>query len=215
MRPDESQLTVWLIDPISYSGMAYSDVGQIAGLSELGVRCLLVGSDEWMLAPDLVPRIVGFRGTAGRGSRVRKGIRYILSMARLVRRIRREHPDIVHWQMTELPLVDALAMLAIRLFRIPQAYTAHELVPWSAAPHHRLLFSRIYGLVDATVVHNEDQRDELIRRFHVAPAKVHVVPLGDYALFATPQLAQAQARAGLGVPLDAPVALFFGTIRPS
>lgn len=215
MTVTRSPQTIWLVDPISYTGMAYSDVGQMVALQELGARPLLVGSDSWMLEPNIVPRIVGFRGTTGASSRLRRGVRYVLSLAHLIIRIQRERPDIVHWQMTELPIADALAMLAIRILRIPQVYTAHELLPWSAAPHHRLLFARLYGLVDAVIVHNDDQEAELVRRFNVSPGKVHVVPLGDYALFAAPDLPQHLARGQLELPVDAPIALFFGTIRPS
>lgn len=215
MTSSESSPTIWIVDPISYSGMAYSDVGQIVALQELGARPLLVGSDSWMLEPEIVPRIAVFRGTHGTRSRLRKGAAYVGSLARLLIRIRRSRPSVVHWQFTELPVADVLAMLAIRVLGIPQVYTAHELLPWTASPHHRWLFSRLYGLIDAVVVHNEDQQAEIIRRFHVSTSKVHVAPLGDYALFATPQLPQSQARARLGLSADPPVALFFGTIRPS
>lgn len=215
MSSSQSSPTIWIIDPISYTGMAYSDVGQMVALQDLGAKPLLVGSDSWMLAPEIVPRIAVFRGTHGPRSRLRKGAAYVVSLARLLMRIRRSRPDVVHWQFTELPIADVLTMLAIRGLGIPQVYTAHELLPWSARRHHRWLFSRLYGVVDATVVHNEDQRAEIIRRFSVDSAKVHVAPLGDYALFATPELPQAQARAQLGLSVDAPIALFFGTIRPS
>lgn len=206
---------VWIVDPISYSGMAYTDVGQIVALKELGARPLLVGSDSWMLEPEIVPRMVVFQGTHGNGSRLLRGARYVGSLVRLLFRIRRFRPDVVHWQFTELPVADALAMLAIRTLGIPQVYTAHELLPWTASPHHRRLFSRLYRLVDAVIVHNQNQRAEIIRRFPVDPSKVHVAPLGDYALFATPRLPQPEARARLGLSDDPPVALFFGTIRPS
>lgn len=215
MITSESSPTVWIVDPISYSGMAYVDVAQIVALQELGARPLLVGSDSWMLAPEIVPRIAVFRGTHGTRSRLRKGAAYVGSLARLLIRIRRSRPDVVHWQFTELPVADVLTMLAIRVLGIPQVYTAHELLPWTARPHHRWLFSRLYGLVDAIIVHNEDQWSEIVRRFPVRPSKVHVAPHGDYALFATPQLSQSKARARLGLSEDPPVALFFGTIRPS
>jgi glycosyltransferase involved in cell wall biosynthesis len=208
-------LRVWLVDPISYSGMAYSDVGQILALQELGARPTLVGSDSWMLPPDVVPRMAIFRGTHGGQSRHRRGARYVASLVRLLRRSRSLRPDIIHWQFTELPVGDVIAMFVIRLLGIPQAYTAHELLPWDASPHHRWVFARLYGLVDAIFVHNEQQKAALIRRFHVDPPKVHVAPLGDYSRFASPELAQSEARARLGALRDVPVALFFGSIRPS
>jgi len=75
MSSSEYSPRVWLVDPISYSGMAYSDVGQIVALQELGARPLLVGSDSWMLEPKIVPRIAVFRGTYGTTSRLRRGAR--------------------------------------------------------------------------------------------------------------------------------------------
>jgi glycosyltransferase involved in cell wall biosynthesis len=94
-------------------------------------------------------------------------------------------------------------------------YTAHELLPWTARAHHRRVFALLYRVVDAVIVHSEEQRAELLRRFPVRAASIHVAPLGDYALFATPQLPQADARARLDLDHDVPVALFFGTIRPA
>jgi glycosyltransferase involved in cell wall biosynthesis len=134
-------------------------------------------------------------------------------LVRLVRKVRRARPDIVHWQYTELPFADVVTMLAIRLLGVRQVYTAHELLPWKVRAHHRWLFSRLYRIVDAIVVHNDDQEADLVRTFGVDPAKVYIAPLGDYALFATPALPQAEARRKLDVPLEAPIALFFGSIR--
>lgn len=212
---DRSSPTVWIVDPISYSGMAYSDVGQAVALRDLGARPLLISSDSWMLEPEIVPRLTLFRGAHGSRSRLRKGIRYVLSLVRMLIRINRSRPDVIHWQFSELPVADVLTMLAIRMMGIPQAYTAHELLPWTAGRHHHWIFSRLYRAVDAIVVHNEDQQREIIRRFGLPPAKVHVAMLGDYSLFATPQLPQSEARDKIRLAADAPVALFFGTIRPS
>jgi glycosyltransferase involved in cell wall biosynthesis len=208
-------MRVWIVDPISYSGLAYSDSGLILALRQLGLDAILVGSDSWMLDPALIPRVALFRGTHGTQSRIRRGSRYLRSLLSLVMRSRRLRPDVVHWQFTELPIADLVAMFAIRALGIPQAYTAHELLPWNAGWHHRWLFNKLYRLVDAVVVHNEQQRAEIIRRFHVQPSKVHVAALGDYSLFATPRLPQADARARLGLLEHAPIALFFGSIRPS
>jgi glycosyltransferase involved in cell wall biosynthesis len=138
-----------------------------------------------------------------------------VSLASLVLQVARRRPDIVHWQFTELPVADAMAMAAIRLARVPQLLTAHELLPWNAGRHHHRLFRLLYRIVDVVVVHNDDQRAELERRFGVDPSRIRVAPLGDYAAFAAPDLAQDDARAALAIPASQPVALFFGALRPS
>lgn len=206
---------LWLIDPISYSGMAYSDAGQIIALAALGQDVVLLGSDSWMLGEIGVRRITIFRGTYGDRSRWRRGLAYVLSLARLIRRSAALRPLLVHWQYSELPIGDWLTMLVLRLRGVRQVYTAHELVPWSARRHHRWLFGRIYRTVDAIVVHNDDQYGQLTRSFQVASSKVRIAPLGDYSLFADLTLSQADARARLGLAADRPIALFFGAIRPA
>ena len=196
--------------------MSYSDAGQVAALRELGVDAILFGSDEWMLGSlTTIPRVAVFRGTHAEGSRVRRGVAYLVSLARLVRLVRRHRPDVIHWQYLELPGADLLAMIAIRALGVAQVYTAHELLPWTARPYSRVIMRAIYRVVDSVVVHRADQRLALIQRFSVAPVKVGVVGLGDYSGFADANLPQADARSRLGIPGGAPVALFFGAIRPS
>jgi glycosyltransferase involved in cell wall biosynthesis len=214
LHPNTS-MRVWLVDPISYSGMAYSDVGQIVALNELGVHAVLLGSDSWMLEPNLIRRVGLFRGAHGPRSRIRKGARYIYSLGRLLFQAARGRPDIIHWQFTELPVADTIAMLAIRILRIRQVYTAHELLPWSSSWHHKWIFGRLYRIVDRVIVHNDDQRAELVGRFGIDSSAIRVAPLGDYVLFAEPDMQQSSARSALGVAHERPVALFFGTIRPS
>lgn len=215
MTSTDAAPTIWLVDPIAYSGMAYSDVGQIEALQRLGATPLLVGSDGWMLEPAIVPRLTVFKGTHGDRSQTAKGLAYAVSLARLVRLTWARRPDVIHWQYSQLPLAETVAMLAIRALGTRQVYTAHELVPWTTRRHHRWLFSRIYRMMDAVVVHNDQQRFDLLRGFDVEPSKVLVAPLGDYALFATPDLPQAAARDRLALDVSTPVALFFGAIRQS
>jgi len=215
MEPTQREPLVWLVDPISYTGMAYSDVGQVDALRRLGVDALVAGSEAWILDPKIVPRLAIFRGTHGDRSRIRKGAAYMTSLVRLFRRVMAGRPDIVHWQYLELPVADALVMYAMRRLGIRQVYTAHELLPWSARVHHRWVFRRLYANLDGIVVHNADQFAQIVARFGVDEAKVFLAPLGDYALFAEPELAQSAARVRIGIEPDVPVALFFGAIRPS
>jgi D-inositol-3-phosphate glycosyltransferase len=207
-------LRLWLIDPISYSGMAYSDVGQICALASLGQESILMGSDGWMLGEGLIRRIAVFRGTSGNRPRWRKGLAYVRSVVRLVWNAAQSRPNVVHWQYTELPIADYVAMLAMRRLGIKQVYTAHELLPWQSRSYHRAVFAAIYRAVDAVVVHNPEQLDAIVSTFSVPAANVTIAPLGDYASFADPGLAQVDARRELGLALDRPVALFFGAIRP-
>jgi D-inositol-3-phosphate glycosyltransferase len=208
-------LTVWVVDPISYTGMVYTDVASIQALEAAGATAVLVGSDRWILGREMVLRRAVFRGTSGPGHRIKRGFAYVVSAVRLVRSVHRARPDVVHWQYTELPVVDLAAAALIRFIGVPQVYTAHEVLPWSASRHHRTVFRAFFLVLSAIVVHDSDRGQILRDRFGVPEERIHVIALGDYAPFATPKLDQREARARLGLPPDVPIALFFGAIRPS
>lgn len=210
-------MTVWLVDPISYTGMAYYDAALADGLTRLGARVTVVGSDRWML-PGLNRtwhiRSV-FRGTSGAHVRATKGLQYLRALLRLVLQARRLRPDIIHWQYLELPLLDVATIWVLRRLGIRLVYTAHELMPWNARPYHRQVLAAIYRIVDLVVVHAAAEAQELDDVWHVPVSRIAVTGHGDYAMFATPGAPQAEARARLNLTPERPIALFFGSLRRS
>jgi glycosyltransferase involved in cell wall biosynthesis len=209
------EMRIWLVDPIGYTGMAYYDWALASGLREEAVDVSVITSDAWMLNRRMPRfRIRHWFTQTHRGSRVVKGIHYLKSLTRFTLSALRERPDVIHWQYLELPIADLLAMYWIRLLGIPQFYTAHEMLPWNASGSAPSIFGRIYRLMDGVFVHHEQDRVELRRDHRVDPGRVFVIGHGAYKAFATPELSQEEARRRLGLPSDAPIALFFGSIRP-
>lgn len=208
---------VWIIDPIDYTGLAYFDSALGSALCTLGTDVTLVGTDASLVRDrnHLLSHVECFRGTHGRRHFLRKGTAYLLSLARLLERARREKPDIVHWYYLEFAPADHLAQLALRALGIPQVYTAHEILPWNVKPYDRRLYRRIFAAMDAILVHNEDDGEELAANYGVDPPRIATIPLGNCESFAKPEMPQAVARAALGLPPQVPIALFFGSIRPS
>jgi glycosyltransferase involved in cell wall biosynthesis len=208
----------WIIDPISYSGLAYYDLGLVSGLAANGVSAELIGSDQWLLAQredSLPPFRPVFRGTAT-GGLARRGFNYLRSLVRLLALAIRDRPAIAHWQYIQLLPADLLAVLALRALGIPVVYTAHEVIPWRIHGSLALKLLRfLYLGVDRIVVHNPADRLELADRFAIDPDKIRVLQHGDFSLVAAPHLDQRVARARLGLPSDRPIALFFGTLRAS
>ncbi|GIW19968.1 MAG: hypothetical protein KatS3mg065_0264 [Chloroflexota bacterium] len=208
----------WIIDPISYSGLAYYDVGLVAGLLANGVRAELLGSDRWLLSSrhDLaVPLRPVFRCTSA-GGRVRRGVNYLRSLLALLAMALRERPAIAHWQYLQLLPADLLTVLVLRALSIPTVYTAHETVPWRVrSPVARILLGILYRSVDRIIVHNESDRFELAGAFGIDPKKIVVIRHGDFSLIAAPDMDQQEARAKLGLPNHSALALFFGTLRSS
>lgn len=215
-KVDQRALSVWLVDPIGYTGLAYYDVGLANGLVRLGVDVTIVTSEAWLLDRfTTTARVVKiFRGTHS-GARFFKGLRYLASLVRLLIAVVAHRPDILHWQYHEVPILEALTIAVLRILGVSQVYTAHELLPWNPAPWDRRVFRLTYRMVNRVMVHREDEANVLASEFGVARHRVVVVGHGAYEDFATPEMDREAARANLDLPASAPIALFFGSIRPS
>jgi D-inositol-3-phosphate glycosyltransferase len=207
-------IVAWIVDPISHSGMAYYDAGLADALAAAGVRVTIAGSDHWLL-PDFraVTVLPLFRGTHGSGPRLLRGIHYVQSVARVVARLRRDRVPIAHWQYIEIAAVDLGAFMILRATGVRVVLTLHETTPWDAGKVGRVLARLLARAASAVIVHHPEDLAEL-DRMGVSRSRVSVIQHGDYALFARPDLTQSEARTRLGLG-HGPLALFFGSIRPS
>ena len=210
-------MKVWLVDPISYSGMAYYDYGLIKALSALDVRATLIGSDRWLLRGQFeVERYRPvFRGTSGAAPRWVRGARYLTAAFSLIRSAMQERPEVVHWQYLQIAAVDLLVLRILRGLGVAVIFTSHEVVPWRASRMTEWLVRRVYQTVDRVIVHNDDDVLVLSADYGVSTDRISVIPHGDYGDVATPDASQAEARARLRLPANAPIALLFGSLRPS
>lgn len=139
------------------------------------------------------------------------GLLHAAAIAPLVALARRS--DIVHLQGDgEWPPLFAATMRALRLTRRPLVWTPHNTFARGAA--HAGAWAAMYGAADRVVVHAradvpavpDEVRDRTV-----------VIPHGEYGgLARTGGTAPdpAGARAALGLPAEAPVALLFGHLRP-
>lgn len=210
-----SAVRAWIVDPISYSGMAYSDLGLAGALRERGVDALLVGSDRPLLSSPDVPVLPLFVGSHPGSPRWRRGFAHGRSLIRLMVAAMRARPDIVHWEYLQVPPLDLLSIAALGLFRIPVVFTAHEADPWATGRIRRATRRLVYSASRAVVVHNPETKSTLIAAYGVPAAKISVIELGDYRRFADPAMDRRGARARLALPDQAPIALFFGSLRPA
>ncbi|HEX2660596.1 MAG TPA: glycosyltransferase, partial [Polyangia bacterium] len=115
--------------------------------------------------------------------RLLKGFAHALGLARLVARVIKRPPDVVHFQWTVVPPLDAVAMVLIRIWS-PVVLTVHDTVPFNGETPsvlQRLLWDLPCTLADRIIVHTHAGRDELRRR-GVDVAKVLVIPHGPLRL---------------------------------
>jgi glycosyltransferase involved in cell wall biosynthesis len=134
-----------------------------------------------------------------------KAAGHALGLARLVRRARSRHPDIVHWQWAPQPALDLRALRAAGHAAGATIFTAHDVLPRrsrDAAP----LWAELYASCDRVIVHGAASRDRLLVEVGgVTPERVAVIP---HALL------HNGGGAGTQPEVAEPRILFFGLIRP-
>jgi glycosyltransferase involved in cell wall biosynthesis len=147
--------------------------------------------------------------------RVLRAASYLEGHLRLLAIARKERPDIVHIQWSRLPRLDLWLIRNLKSLGIPIVHTVHDVVPLFDRGAVRRL-EPVYAAVDAIMVHASANREAFLKTYPaVNPDRVHVLPFVVQGNAVVPDGAdQASARAILGFPADAPVALFFGSIKP-
>ncbi len=205
----------------SFFGLLY-DVQFSAALAAAGADVTLVGRP---LRPYEEVTSAGFRmlplfyGFAERlPSRLRpvakatKGLEHARGMAALEALVRRERPDVVHFQWIVLPVLDRLFLP--RLARhVPLVLTVHNSVPWHGTSTSSLMIrghdEALKGF-DRYVPHTENIRDHLLSQ-GIPADRIDLLPHPAVRLPRVPEAAARAAARGPGAPFEI---LFFGSIKP-
>jgi glycosyltransferase involved in cell wall biosynthesis len=145
--------------------------------------------------------------------RVLRGIGYPAELAAFVAWAVRDRPAVVHWQWALAPPADACAVRVLRRSGVTVVYTAHNVLPHESRPWHAPFYRHLYRHVGHIIVHSEATRRRLVAWAGIRPEHVWVVPMPAEPAPDPPRDRRA-ARARLGLPVDAPLVLFFGHVRP-
>jgi glycosyltransferase involved in cell wall biosynthesis len=144
-----------------------------------------------------------------------RGIEYPLDWAAALRRVRLLRPDVVHVQWAMLPPVDALTFQAIRRLGPRLVYTVHDIEPHYGRWRRLLLSQRpLFQASDDLLVYTERMKLNLCASAGLSPSKVHVVGTGNQVEWSGAALERQVARSQLELPGEAPLLLFFGSIKP-
>jgi glycosyltransferase involved in cell wall biosynthesis len=164
-------------------------------------------------------------GISGRASSWLRDQEYEVGWRRTLALARRLRPDIAHVQWLSRPERDVRWLTRLRDLGIPVIFTAHNILPHDAATAARAVWRRVYGAMDAVIVHYPGAVDEL-RALDVAPERIVVIPHGNYLPIvellggsgavdvSIGREARRRARERLGLGHNSPVALCFGLMRP-
>jgi glycosyltransferase involved in cell wall biosynthesis len=140
-----------------------------------------------------------------------KGLAHALGLAKLVWRVARDRPDVVHFQWVVVPPLDTLAIWVIRAFA-PVVLTVHDTVPFNGQRMSGLQtwgFELPMRLSNRVIVHTRAGREALLAR-KVPDEKLAIVPHGPLSLPVPP----GRPRITRGGQDDRYTFVVFGEIKP-
>lgn len=120
------------------------------------------------------------------------------------------------WTSFWAPVWLTFALLNRLFLRVPLVMICHNVLPHDARAWTRWISWVVLRQADHFIVQTEQEAQRL-RALLARSGKrldVQIVPHPAYRMFADQQQSQSAARRSLGLPLDAPVLLFFGIVRP-
>ena len=210
-------MRVLYVEPVGgHRGMHYYDFGLCAALHAQGVDISLVTCDETPTDTGSAFQVEHtFEGVFGSRPRWVRGLHYLRAMVRVLASALSDRPDIVHTHFFLVPPVDWMFAAACRALGIGTVCTVHDVVPYDASAESLRFIGRLYGIMDRLIVHTKASSDELQQEFGVHPARVAIVGLGVPTNFTDDHLvANADAKARLGLPTDTSTVLLFGQVKP-
>jgi glycosyltransferase involved in cell wall biosynthesis len=203
---------VQLVDPSAFTPPY--DRALAAALARAGIEVELLTS-RFLYGP--VPEPEGYRvrecfyrrsadrGLTAPGRRAFKLAEHLGDMVRLRREAK---ADLVHYQWLTVPSLDRMLLPPQR----PRVMTAHYVLP--PQPNRRQIATarRVFGAMDAVIVHSEHGAARLRDEVGLDPACVHVIPHGAFDYLT--RLPQERPLPPELEGAEGPVILFFGLLRP-
>ncbi|MBN2472687.1 MAG: glycosyltransferase [Anaerolineae bacterium] len=218
-------LDVWLLDPAQITPYYNRALGEALAAAGCTVRYI---TTPCLYDPGLPPprhvtqdhhyfRVLNHRALL-RLPALRRALRaasYPLGHARLLARLRHHRPDIVHLQWSRLPRLDLPFIRALKRAGLPVVHTIHDTNPLYAYDSEASPLGAVYAAADALILHAEANRADFLTRYPaVLPEKTHIIPhisIHNHAI--PPDASRAAARKRLGLPAEAPVIGFFGSVK--
>lgn len=144
-----------------------------------------------------------------------KGIEHFWGMRKLVYRLRKWSPDIIHFEWLPLPLIDYWFLPYLRKIA-PLVLTVHNTDPFHGNPSSKIQLIGLYNALhkfDHYIVHTKFSFNELIRNTHVPESKISIVPHGIFDYYKNIRN-ETQKQDIVRKTNPNKIILFFGLIKP-
>ena len=108
-----------------------------------------------------------------------KAVSYVWSYLRLLFLFIVHKPKLVHVHWFRMQHFDLYYFkVAKKLFGFKLLYTAHNILPLNTGDDYFPVFSKIYGICDAVIVHSNDTKAQLAKKFALPEGKISVIHHG-------------------------------------
>ena len=214
MRPQPRPLDVTVCSALAQGGIAHYSYSLCAALQAAGAKTtqLMYGYPEYDLIgyPHHHRVVRDLKLAISSQTKITSPFRNLQVMLATTFR-----SNVVHFQWSLGERSDRLHLPILRRLGKTLVYTAHDVLPHETSIMSERHARWLYRYPEAVLVHGTVLKDLLVERFDVDPARVHVVPHGNYNFIAdTPgSWTRNAARASLGLDESDRVVLFFGLIR--
>ena len=163
--------------------------------------------------------VLDVAGKALRGPvrKVAKGVEYLINGIGLHWGLRKEVPDIMHYQWLpfaeKIPSLERVNLEWAKSSSAGVVYTVHNVLPHDTGDQYRDAFQKLYQIPDALICHTEFSKTQLVEEFGVPSERISVIPHGSLSHEVT-FIPQEEARGRLQIDSETPLCLLFGFIRP-
>ncbi len=195
--------------------MDYYDLGLCGGLLAAGWQ---VGWYTCSQTAEPSLKQVGFhpvyRGIWGKANKYLRAGRYLFGSLRALSQASSSGEKVVHFHFFHGATEELMLLALAKTYGRKIVVTVHDVESFAGtgAPASGIV-SKIYGLADKFIVHNSVSRRELIKALHADPAKINVIPHGNYLSSIHNVPTAAEAKKSLGIEAGQKVVLFFGQIK--
>ncbi|MCL4505044.1 MAG: glycosyltransferase family 4 protein [Chloroflexi bacterium] len=191
------------------------DVGLASALLQSGCNITWVTNEKTKLPVEGAEVWHAFSGIFGSDASYKRGIRYGVALARILRgarHIRSQMPVVIHQQFVILPVLDFMFSRLVQQSGIPYVCSPHDVIPF--APRMSDILIRFYKRCNALILNSQYAQQQMRKVVGASPTAMYHIPLGNMnGYYAKSQSDSLSARKALGIESDYRVLLFAGQVK--
>ena len=211
-------MKILLIDPINYT--PYYNYNFLNSLLKKDLNVYLVTSiftyDNHKIPPQINNNIIYLYNKVKYKNLFIKVLVYIYLQRDLLRFIKKNKIDIVHYIWFPVKIVDFIILLYLKKrLKIPIVYTCHNPVHHEAKFYNLFIDKILYKNVDRIISLTNFVKSEIIKLDHTSKNKIKVIAHGDFNCLLSLYKPNEELKEAIqGWKKDSPLLMYHGAIRP-